>query len=177
MTVIKNLRNELDERYEILLKTINAVNIRMAQFPEGRIRIQKRGKATYYYLIKDGNECGTLLDNSYMPLIMQLAQKSYLTKVLREATAEMDIIKRMIKKYPKETIEETYLSLSSDRKALIKPIILPDAEFAKQWLEEDYIHKPIGEDIPVFMTARGERVRSKSEQIIADHLNSYGLPY
>lgn len=39
------------------------------------------------------------------------------------------------------------------------------------------VKKPISDDIPVYTTMRGERVRSKSEIIIADRLFANGIPY
>ena len=40
-----------------------------------------------------------------------------------------------------------------------------------------YTGKEFFDDMPVIMTERGERVRSKSEKIIADKLFAMGIPY
>ncbi len=54
---------------------------------------------------------------------------------------------------------------------------MSDEEFIKKWLEVEYKGKPFGEDENIILTEKGERVRSKSEKIIADKLYSLGIPY
>ena len=61
-----------------------------------------------------------------------------------------------------------------------------------KWYEEEYHGKEFKEGVPVILTEKGERVRSKSEKIIADYfyrknilykyekplyLNGYGIVY
>lgn len=46
------------------------------------------------------------------------------------------------------------------------------------FLEEEYEPGKFDEDnITEFITLKGERVRSKSELLISDHLNRYEVPY
>ena len=73
--------------------------------------------------------------------------------------------------------EDVYDNLTEDRKYLVKPIIPTDEQLVSRWLAEPYKKKPISEDVPIFETKRGERVRSKSEMIIANMLYDYGIPY
>ena len=49
----------------------------------------------------------------------------------------------------------------------------------QKWLSEEYVHKPVPDDesMPEYLTDRGERVRSKSELMLANKMNSYGIPY
>ena len=60
---------------------------------------------------------------------------------------------------------------------MLRAVVLPDEEYIKQWLAVDYIGKSFAEDAPEIITERGERVRSKSEKIIADKLYALGVPY
>lgn len=55
--------------------------------------------------------------------------------------------------------------------------MLSDAEYIKAWSSVEYIGKTFSEDASQIITERGERVRSKSEKIIADKLYSLGIPY
>ena len=52
-----------------------------------------------------------------------------------------------------------------------------DEEYAKRWQELEYTGKAFADDAPEIITERGERVRSKSEKIIADKLYMLGIPY
>lgn len=46
-----------------------------------------------------------------------------------------------------------------------------------EWEKEEYKGKTFAENIPVITTAKGERVRSKSEKILADYFYHTGIPY
>ena len=63
------------------------------------------------------------------------------------------------------------------RQSLIKPVEIPDLEYASRWQNIEYQGKPFGEDAPVHFTLKQERVRSKSEVLIANALARAGVPY
>lgn len=63
------------------------------------------------------------------------------------------------------------------RRKFVQPVRLPDEEFAEQWLAVKYSGKGMAVDAPLLETSRGERVRSKSEVIIADTLDRLKIPY
>ncbi|MBO4579475.1 MAG: hypothetical protein J5715_04910 [Clostridiales bacterium] len=106
-----------------------------------------------------------------------MAQKRYYQKVIRTANKEKDCLRTAINSFPKITAEDIYMTLPEERRALINPIKRPDDEFVRDWLSEEYVHKGFKEGMPYFETMNGERVRSKAEQIIADHLKHAGIPY
>ncbi|MBP3736941.1 MAG: hypothetical protein J6I56_07970 [Lachnospiraceae bacterium] len=54
------------------------------------------------------------------------------------------------------------------RQTFLTPVILPDEQYRKEWLDTAYEKKPFQEDTPEHYTQIGERVRSKSEVLIAD---------
>ena len=83
----------------------------------------------------------------------------------------------MQKIYPEAVAEDVYDQLPEALKKYAKPINLCDDEYAIKWMETPYRHKPFKNDAPVFVTTKGERVRSKSEVIIADRLRANGIPY
>lgn len=62
-----------------------------------------------------------------------------------------------------------------ERQKLVTPIWVPDDEFVQVWQQEEYTGKEFAEGIPEFYTEKGERVRSKSEVIIADLFNKNGI--
>ena len=47
----------------------------------------------------------------------------------------------------------------------------------KAWESVDYNKKEFREEMPVILTERGERVRSKSEKILADYFYRNGISY
>ena len=78
---------------------------------------------------------------------------------------------------PELIAEDVYSMMPDDRKPYIRPIILTDEQYISEWQNRPYDKKPISDDVPRFETLRGERVRSKSEVIIADRLYANGIPY
>ncbi len=60
---------------------------------------------------------------------------------------------------------------------MISAACLPDSDFAEIWQNISYEGKAFTEDTPTLLTSRDEKVRSKSEIIIADALNRLGIPY
>ena len=47
----------------------------------------------------------------------------------------------------------------------------------QQWQQQPYVGKAFPEELPEIYTERGERVRSKSEKILADKFYLKGIPY
>ena len=166
----------LKARYDLVISLIIRLKDKIANLPEGRISIKHRGTRTYYYY-SIGNSEEKIINSDNIKLAENILQKNYLEKVLKSSEQEAEVIKRAIKQYPDPVAEEIYDQLSEERKVLVKPIVTPIDQFVKEWQEKPYTHKAIKEGVPFYTTLRGEKVRSKSEQIIADRLYAKGIPY
>lgn len=174
----KEIVKILQERHELINSLLEPLKNKLANLPEGRIKIKRRRDKVYYYLTGNGDDTGeTVLGSEEMGLISDLVQKSYLNDVLYASKKECSFLEQILNNYPKTQMEDIYDTLSDERKRLVKPIITPIEQFVKEWEETPYKRKPIGDDVPVYMTLKGERVRSKSEQFIADRLFLNGIPY
>lgn len=170
-----NIRRDLLVRYELISKSIGDIEKKLDSLPQGRITVRTRGDKSYFYL--DGTEN----ENKYLgpgnDLIEKLIQKDYLKKVLKEARQELQAIEKMLKIYPDTRAEDVFAMLTESRKMFASPINICDDSYAAKWMETPYKHKPFKKDAPVFKTLKNERVRSKSEVIIADRLREKGIPY
>ena len=60
---------------------------------------------------------------------------------------------------------------------LITPLTLTDEQYAAQWKTTPYKGLPFSPDATAFTTLRKERVRSKSEVLIANALTQNNIPY
>lgn len=114
---------------------------------------------------------------SNLPQIRALAQKDYLTKVLKAMERELAFINLVLARAPKERPEEVYGKLIPARKKYVTPVLLDDEEYARRWQAEPYNENPYEPGEKVFATKRGEMVRSKSEAMIADSYYDMGIPY
>ena len=169
------LRDILSTRNELILKTIVELNAKINNLPEGRIIIKQHKDSVYYEWSK--NNSSHYLSKNNTQIIQELSQKHYLKKVLKAANQEAKALGSALKSYPEHTVEEIYDLLSEEYKKNAKPIIPGDQQFITKWLETPYKQKPFKKDDPCYFTLKGERVRSKSEVIIADRLYANGIPY
>ena len=67
--------------------------------------------------------------------------------------------------------------MHKERQLLVTPIEPTWNQLLMKWYEEEYQGKEFKEGIPVILTEKGERVRSKSEKIIADYLYRKNILY
>lgn len=170
-----DIRKDMDVRYELLARSIVEIENKLKLLPEGRIQVREKTGKAYYYLIKEGKTI--YLSMNDLETINGLLQKQYLYTVLKTNKKELSAIEKMSKLYPSTLAEDVYDQLSEGRKSHIKPINVYDDAYAQKWMEVPYKRKPFKKDMPEFYTTKGERVRSKSEIIIADRLKANGIPY
>jgi len=153
---------------------------RLKKAPEGKLYISK-GKNNYqYYLRKLNSEkTGTYIKKDQFKLITRLAQKKYDMEFISLAEKELEIISEFIRKYRNinHINESVFDKYPAEIKKEIVPAEISDEEYIRRWLEEPYIRKGFNTDDAEHYTKRGERVRSKSEVIIANTLYDMGIPY
>ena len=172
----KAVRNVLSERYDLITKTIENIEKKLKALPTGWINIRhQNGKAYYYYANAKFKE--RFLTKKDKELIKQLLQNRYLKEVLKAAKNELSVLSKMLNTYPANLPEEMFEKLPQELRSGVEPIILGDEQDAREWMEEPYVGKPFKDDAPVYMTIKGERVRSKSEVMLADRLFFRGVPY
>lgn len=174
---------QLQERIE-QLETLLAIKEKaLKKAPEGSLRVSKSHGAVQYYqkIDKDGKN-GRYLDSAHRDLAQKLAQKAYNIKLLPAIKKELALLQAALTKIQEATkggeIPLVALELvNPECHALVTTATLTDQQYAAAWLSQKYKRKPFQPDSPELYTARGERVRSKSEVIIADTLNRLGVPY
>ena len=147
--------------------------------PQGRIRISQNGGHPEYYLLTErGSLRGKYLPHSQKTLARQLAQKDYDARLIKLLQKEISALQNYMKQTSNgRAIPELYDSLCPARRSLITPAILTNEQYADRWQDVSWTGRPFASDAPYICTARGERVRSKSEVIIADTLFRYNIPY
>ena len=170
--------SSLQAKAEELLAAIEVKTRNLKNAPEGRLRISQRKSGTYYYHVTGSSpEWGDYLPQTESKSIAQLVQKEYDQTVLAEMQRELKAIDRFLKSYHPENLQQVYSSMLPARRKLVQLLRLPDEEYASRWLAVKYKGKPFAEGSPELVTSRGERVRSKSEIIIADTLDRLKIPY
>ena len=168
----------IEKRLADLQKILAAKRKSYKKAPQGRIRISQNGGHPEYYLITErGSLRGKYLPHSQETLARQLAQKDYDARLIKQLQKEIYTLQN----YLSQTgggcaISKLYDSLCPARRALITPVTLTDNQYAASWQEVSWSGRPFAPDAPYICTAHGERVRSKSEVIIADTLFRHNIP-
>uniref|UniRef100_UPI004057A627 hypothetical protein n=1 Tax=Acetatifactor sp. TaxID=1872090 RepID=UPI004057A627 len=179
-TIESVLREELCQ----LKKIVEEARVRLKTAPKGHLRImKKRGHVEYYFKSDDidgtnrNNANGRYMKKSEKNLAEGIAQRDYDVHVMKNADERIKAIDTFLKKYKRTSLERLYENTNQYRKELIEAPIISDSQFIKQWQSVKYEGKPFADEAQEIITERGERVRSKSEKIIADKLNTLGIPY
>ena len=178
---MQDIFNKLLERKNYLLKMIDQTEKQLINIPEGNLRIVSNHsvskKPRYYLRTNPADPTGTYIKEKDKDIIYKLAQKDYNQRLLESAHNELIAINKYLSHYPNINAEQVYEHLHLERQKLVTPIQITNKEYTQNWLAYEYDKKAFEENTPELYTEKNERVRSKSEVIIADSLNRAGIPY
>lgn len=127
--------------------------------------------------MKEARSNGRYLKKSEEALAKSIAQRDYDAMVAERSKERIGAIEKFVKIYEKTSLKQLYQDTVPGRRQLISADIVSDEEYVKQWQEVGYKGKEFDNEEYEIITERGERVRSKSEKIIADKLYALGIPY
>ena len=142
--------------------------------PKEKLRIRKKGTNYQYYVEK--NKKRVYIPKKNIEIAKKIAQRDYYQKLMPILQKNTKIMNYFICNFNPCNLEECYLELSDARKELVNPIFIDNDIFALQWQSKKYERKKDSPD-GYFLTLKNEPVRSKSEIIIANLLNSKKIPY
>ena len=175
---MSQIREYFTQRLKELDRLRDQLQSKKAGYPEGTLRVSKcRGNTQYYYRQDKGDRQGRYIRKEDKDLARRLAQKAYDESLIMNIEQEREAISMFLEVLPKESAEEMYNTLSPERQVLVSPIRESDEKFRKRWAESEYQRKGFSDDAPELFSARGERVRSKSEILIADYLYRNDIDY
>ena len=150
---------------------------------------KNKGKYIQYYkcsnCMKEGQNKieRVFLKKESIDLARRLAQKSFDKNIYEIIQNKIALIEELESYYVNNNEYELYGNLSEDRKRLIHSNYEDDETYIKRWRQmflggsqRDSFYERYPITTPYY-TERGERVRSKSEKIIADKLAKEGIPY
>ncbi|WP_051207559.1 hypothetical protein [Butyrivibrio sp. AE3006] len=170
--------SKVSRRKAVLEKLIMDREASINSSPEGHLRVQDRNSyALYYWIKKTGDTNGELIPKKNRDIARKLAQKDYDKKLARVIKKELKEITKYLECIKENDISSIYEGLSDKRKLLVKPLITSDEEYIKRWKEKPYDPMGFDEGSAEYYSDSGIRVRSKSEIIIANMLEKYGVPY
>lgn len=147
----------------------------MHEWPEKEVldASMHKGKAEYY--IRNG-KTKKYISKSNLNLAYRMAQRDYEKLVLNAIEKEEKMWTKVLRDW--RSPEDILDNVGSARRTLIKPIVEDSNKIIEEWQSQLYTGKDFEiNDKTEFYTRRGERVRSKSEVLIADMLYEAEVPY
>lgn len=176
-----DLVNLMKERLLTLKHAIKVAEREEESFPEGRLRINKlcrEGNYCKYYVVKKCSDTtGDYIPVGNKDYIQKLAQKDYNKRFLKTSKVEVSILEKLIQKLSDNDSNNVFLDLSEERKRMVVPYILTDDLYALEWQAKKFKENTYLVENKIYDTRRGEKVRSKSEAIIADIFFELRIPY
>lgn len=167
------------ENRKIQLETlIHQLEIATAQNQEKtKITVSSSNGVFQYYIRKSKDEShkGKYVPSKNIKSIQKMVQQEYDKKALKACKIQHKLITKLLQE--KNSIENVYNKLPAGKQILTIPAIAPDKIYAKKWISQPYTPKKFLPGDPEFYTTSGQRVRSKSEIIIATILEKLHIPY
>lgn len=170
--------SDIDERIAFLQELLQRKKKEIQKAPKGLLNVaRKENRIQYYFKSSSKDKVRKYLKKSQNSLIKALCQKDYDERIVDAAEKELSHLIKLQNDYKRGNCEAIYQKLIPERRKWVEPIELSDEEFVAQWLEQDYPRKTFRDGTPEYYTDNGERVRSKSEILIANALKKNGIPY
>ena len=174
----QDIIKELDEECRFLEKSVKKAKARLENAPEGNVRIVKHRKGyQFYFRGKPSDISGVYLPVSERKKAAALIQKKYDQQIIAAGEKQAAVIRRFLKHYCPDILKTVYGSLEQVRKEYITPVVKSDEDYIEEWKSFEYTPKSFSEGAGEHYTGKGERVRSKSEVMIADALSKEQICY
>ena len=172
------MKKKLAEREKMLKQLIKKNSLTISKAPDGTLKAKKHGKGFQYFQYISGEKSGEIyLKKNQFDLAKLLAQKEYDSKVLNCAQTELKLLTKLNDLYQQTSVESVYDEIATSKQTLINPIYLPDKQYIQQWQKMEYSQNEYYKETMEFYSDKGEKMRSKSEVMIANALNKRKIPY
>lgn len=171
------LKNEI-LRFEKIQRILNK-----QKYPDvdGMVCIKKKAKKIEYYHKFKNHETlkfeQKYIKKSEIKLAQSLAQKSYNKKIKNIVKKILPLMKKMYEYFDENLIDDVYDQYSDERKNLVMPMFETKGQYAEIWINQPYQGKGFDSRSNEIFTNKGNRVRSKTEKILADKFENLDIPY
>lgn len=161
-------------------EAIEKLKMNISLAPKERFHISQEKKGLAAYEIRDDEKRIRLSPKNDQDVarMKKLAQRDYEERLLR-LFEKLEITRRYVDRYMYicQQISDCYNNLPTARRELVAPFRNSQERKLEEWISELYIPKDSHADNLIIVTDRGDKVRSKSEKMIADRLYSKGVYY
>lgn len=175
-----HLFNELLDAEKELEELIERLSEQEKSGPEGTIMVDTiNHKPRFYHRTDTSVRRGKRIKKTDTQLISSLAQKKYNSRLKKAALAEIGVLKRTIASLKDNvfSIDDIFNSMNPALQPYISREPHVDEAYIMKWKNQPVWENRRKNNINGLETTGGEKVRSKSELIIAERLRHYKIPY
>lgn len=175
---MRKIEEAIYGRKQFLERLITEKEKDIERLPQGNVRVVRHGRGYQYYLREDKKDKnGKYVSKKEIKKVCKMIQREYGEKVLKRAKEEWSLLRRIEGLYKSGIAEDIYDRMPSGKQAVVTSIVETDQEYLQKWMNQSYEKKSFREDAPEYYSNKGERMRSKSEVIIANLLDKLEIPY
>lgn len=150
----------------------------LSNVPKGKLRIIKNhGTEQYYHITEKGNRNGKYIPKKNIQLVKSLLQQEYNKKLIAELATQIESMENFCSSYNPQKLQSLYEHIPQNRRKMIQSAHLTMEEYVKEWQSVTYNSLPFDDALPEHYVSNGQRVRSKSEILIAEALIREKIPF
>ena len=171
-----NIKHELKKLRKLYKSLIEKNDKYLKLDVEGYITINKKNDNIYFYhnYYKDEKLIREYIKHQEINLIKNLTQKQYSKRIASKLIKRYNLLDKLINSF--NDFDE-YEKLPDYKKDLIDPVLPNYDKIVQEWYKTDYKKLDFNNENKHYLTNKGEKVRSKSEKILADLFSSKGILY
>lgn len=171
----EEITSVLQNRISELKKAIKITEENLQELPENAEKLKIIKNHGCYQFYCDGK----YTSKQEIDTVKLITQRCYYQKALYQMTIQLKSLEKALQKCKKYSPENVISRMSKKRRELLGENTLTptDEDYAKTWQPKRYNENTFYKESKIYITDRQEKVRSKSELLIANALNKNKIPY
>ncbi len=169
---VKAQINEIDG----LLQKVKAEPKLRKDLVGATIRTSNKKNGFQYYLSYPGQK-RKYIKRSEMTIVPMVLQNEYNMTLEKKLLKAKKKLEQFLREYKGPEFDALYDSICESKKCFVRPLVESDEMVVAKWLEATRGNQNTFPEEGKYLTENGERVRSKSEKILADMFKKYRVPY
>ena len=177
---MKNYREELlsqqEELRSMIVKTEKKVEA-FRKLPKGKLIVSHSNGCAQYYFRAEGATKAQYIVAKDRNKVGKYVRLEYNQQILKIMKGQEKALSGFLQKYDIDRIGDVYDQLCEERRQFVQPVEETEEMRVMAWYEQNIgLQNPFPMD-GMYETKKGEKVRSKSEKILADLLSDHEIPY
>lgn len=162
---------------EYLEKRIAFLEDKLKSLPQDKLSYVVKGNTIQYYFHTTKNKKPKYLRKKDTDRINSLANAYYIRKTLPKLKQNLRATERFIASHSGMEERDVFYSMPRDMQYRNNNLFICKELYINTWLNRSFTRNPYKPEGLIHDTIRGEKVRSKSEAMIANALYNHNLPY